>query len=471
MAEVLNKYNIVNSSIETDRIWKNNKDVTPMFQEPQFVNCLHLPIEKRTPVAMAKYAKAVELYATTNLSVREIADRCNVTSIGLSGHIGRHFRHLLFARYGLSADDKDLETVKVKPRKGQSHNTYKKYRDAIKACSDLAYIEYNISQIARKFGLNGTSLATQLRFHYQDVIPFREKLRRRLGLADNTHRGVRPWCKTIYAEAVKMYRDTDMSIPEVAEKCNVSLGGLSQHLRFYHKDVIELKEKKRIVAKRKIGSRSIGKLAGNGTYYGPKPETVAKYATALDLYMNTPLTIKEIVAKTGVSLSGFTGYLHQWYRGEKLRRRGYEWDGVSEPDLQQTRHYLKSTAYKYADAIRSLKQNPRNVAEVAAEFGFNPEVFRDYLKKHEPELAAKHGMTHRANGKLVKRACEEKYGPAIREYATSTEPLKSIVKRYGIVYNSIIGYVMRNCPDERESHRRLVEREEKKNRVSGDEKK
>jgi len=88
MVEVLNTYNIVNSSIETDRIWKNNKAVTTIVQKPRCVNCLHLPAEKRASAAMAKYAEAVEMYATTNLSVREIADRCSVTSsTGLSGHI------------------------------------------------------------------------------------------------------------------------------------------------------------------------------------------------------------------------------------------------------------------------------------------------------------------------------------------------------------------------------------------------
>lgn len=470
MAEAFNEYANVNSSIKSEKTWMKNKDVAPTLPEPQAIDCLRLRSEERTPAARVKYARAVEMYATTDLSVREIADRCGVSPGGLSDHIGKYHRKLLLARYGLSADDKDARTIKVKPKKGQSPATYRKYKDAIRACSDLAYIEYNVSQIARIFGLDGTGLASQLHFHYQDVIPFREKLRRRLGLADNTHRGVRPWCATAYAEAVKMYRDTDMPIPEVAEKCNVSPSGLSQHLRYYHKNIIELKEKKRNMAKRKTGSRPVGKLAGNGTYYGPKPETIAKYASSMELYLNTPLTIKEIVAKTGVSLGGFTGYLHQWHRGEKLRRRGYEWDGVSEPDLSGTRHYLKSTAYKYAEAIESLRKNPRHVAEVAAEFGFNAETFRGYLKKHAPELAAKCGMTRLANGKLVKRTSEEKYGAAVKEYATSTEPLKSIARRYGIVYNSIMGYVLRNCPEERESHRRLVEHEEQlKNEKNGDE--
>ena len=429
-------------------------------QEHDSYVLLSLRTEERTPAAKRKYAQSVDMYATTDMSVREIAKRCGVTAEGLSAHIGRHHRGLLFARYGLKADDKDLQAVKVKPPRGQSLITYNKYKGAIAACQDLAYIEYNISQIGRMFGHGGSTLASQLRFHYPDVIPFREKLRKRLGIADNTHRGVRPWCDEAYKEAVRMYRDTDLTIPKVAELCKVSTGGLSQHLRYYHRDVIDAKAKKRAASKRKTGSRKPGHLAGNGTVYGPKPQTVTKYAKALELFRTTGMTIREIAETCGVTQTGFAGYLHQWHRGEKLLRRGYSWDGESEPDLQGTTHYLKSSAEKYAPAIRSLKENPRPVAEVAAEFGHNPEVFRDYLKHHEPELYAQHGMMRRSDGKLVKRSSAEKYAAAIQEYATTAEPLKSIARRHGIVYNSIMGYIIRNCPKEREMHCRLVEAEE-----------
>lgn len=419
-----------------------------------------LPTGERNSVAKRKYATAVEMYAYFDLSIRRIAKLCHVTEAGLSAHIGRYHRDLLFKRYGLSADDGDLRTLKVKPPKGQSLRTYRKYKDAIAACSDLAYIEYNLSQIGRLFGLEGTGLASQLRFHYPDVIPMREKLRKRLGIADNTHRGVRPWCDDAYKEAVAMFCDTDLSIPEVAALCNVSPGGFSQHLRYYHKDVIEAKAEKRKEARRKTGSRKAGNLSGNGNAYGPKPETVEKYAKALELFRTTGMTVDEIVAATGVPKGGFSGYLHQWHRGDKLRRRGLDWDGVSEPDLLGTKRKLPSVADKYVPAIESLRKNPRSIAEIAAMFGFNPETFRDYLKKHVPELHALHGMTRRADGRLVKRSSEEKYGAAIQEYATTAEPLKSIARRHGLVYNSIMGNVLRNCPTERESHRRLVEQEE-----------
>lgn len=279
-----------------------------------------LPTSMRMPAAIRKYAEAVEMYASTNLSIRCIAEKCGVTASGLSAHLAKHHRDLLFARYGLDINDHNLKTLKVKPPKGQSLTTHLKYKDAIGACGDIAYIEYNVSQVARMFHLNGSALAAQLRVHYPDVIPTREKLRQQLGIADNTRRGARPCSVEVYAEALEMYRDTNLSIPEVAKKCNVSKSGLCQFLRFYHKDIIDIKAERRRVAAKKAGSRRPGSLSGNGRVYGPKPETVALYSTALQLYRDTSLSFDEIVEKVGVSKAGFKWYLHKWHCGEKLRR-------------------------------------------------------------------------------------------------------------------------------------------------------
>lgn len=386
-----------------------------------------------------KYAAAVALYAASELSLCRVAELSGVTSSGLSAHIARHHRALLIARYGLDACSPEAHAIKVRPPKGQSVKTHLKYKEAIEACGDVAYIELNVSQIARLFNLSGPALASQLRVHYPDIIPFRERVRQRLGLADNTHRGPRATSKEAYGEALRMYRDTDLTIPQVADRCNVSRGGFSQFMRFYHKDIVESKATRRSEAVNNNAMRCAGRLSGNGNLYGPKAETVALYAEALELYRTTAMTIRDIAARAGVPEEGFKSYLRQWHPEEKRGRS------------------RKSASEKYAPAIKSLRDNPRSVAEVAAEFGLNPEVFRGYLKAHEPMLAACQGMTRLADGRVVKQSSYEKYREAVHEFATTAEPLKSIAERHGFVYNSLLGYVLRNCPAERESHRKFVE--------------
>ena len=236
----------------------------------------YLSDEERKEAAMQKYAPAVELYASTNLSIRKIAEKCGVTPGGLSAHIGKYFRPLLFIRYKLDDQSYKGLNIKIKPPRGQSLKTHLKYKDAIEACGDIAYIELNISQIAQLFNLDGSALASQLRVHYPDIIPNREKLRRELGIADNIHRGARPSSKEIYDTALNTYRTTDLSIPEVAQRCNVSKGGFSQFLRFYHHKLISEKAKRRLAARRERGMRSPGALAGNGRLYGPNAETIKR---------------------------------------------------------------------------------------------------------------------------------------------------------------------------------------------------
>ena len=426
-----------------------------------------LPINMRERAAELKYADAVAMYADTSLPICRVAEINSVSATGLSSHIRTHHRNLLFERYGIDVKDDSLyNSIKVKPPKGQSLKTHLKYKDAIEACGDMTYIELNVSQVAQLFNLNGSSLAAQLRVHYPDIIPNREKVRQRLGIADNAHRGPRRECVEAYSEAMVMYRDSDLTIAEVAEKFGVSSSGLCRFLRFYHKDVLSQKSNRRKTAKKAVGVRKPGKLSGNGNLYGPKAETINKYADALELYRSSSLSIREIAAATGVPEAGFKGYLRQWHRCEMLDRRGFECDADSIVNLQETKRFLKATAAKYAPAIASLKENPRHVAEVAAEFGLNPEVFRKYLKNHEPELASQQGMMRQSNGKLIKYTSSEKYAQAINEYASSAESLKSIAQRHGLVYNSICGYVARNCPEEKKRHQLMVEAAEssKKNK-------
>ena len=125
-------------------------------------------------------------------------------------------------------------------------------------------------------------------------------------------------------------------------------------------------------------------------------------------------------------------------------RRGAEYrEGAS---LSQTKQYKKPTAAKYAPAIERLRAENRPTAEIAAEFGLHPECFRQYLKEHEPELYARQGMMRMENGRSISRRSMEKYAEAIRLYETTSEDLKSIARRLGIQYNSLGGFIRRNCP-------------------------
>ena len=395
------------------------------------------------PATEDQYREAIELYGSTSLSVRAICARCGVSYAGFRSYLYKYRRDLLLSRHGVAVPSvSDAARTRLRGCRGQTASARAKYGDAIAACGDAKYFEYNVSQIAHLFGLNPTGLSNQLRAHCPGLLERRELERRRLGFADNQQRGVRPWCREQYAAAVKLLRTTELTLPEVAERCGVSFTGLRQHVCFYHKDLQQTRSELRERAKTQ---RRKGHITGSGRRHEPTPGSRERYRDAVRLYRNTAMTIKEIAEKLGLNQFSFTNYLQTWHREDVFARRGAEYrEGAS---LSQTKQYKKPTAAKYAPAIERLRAENRPTSEIAAEFGLHPEVFRQYLKEHEPELYARQGMMRAPNGRSVSRRSMEKYAEAVGLYETTAEPLKSIARRLGLNYNSLGGFVRRNFPE------------------------
>lgn len=409
------------------------------------------------PKAEEKYREAIELYRTTRLSCAEICRTCKVTVSGFQRYLSLHHRDLLLARYDITCSKEEARNIKLGQLRGQLPATRAKYKEAIEACDSMDYIELNVSQIAREFGLDGTNLGRQLRTHYPGVIERREKVRERLGISDNLPRGTRRFCNEQYAEAVELLRsDRYITVQEAAERCNVSYSGLEQHLLFYHKELV----RKRIrIRKQAVRQQRKGKITGRGTLHAPKPETVALYAEALHLYRTTPMSARKIAAETKVSRKGFYEYLQKWHMDLVCQRKGIPYEEGRPVDWSKVRKYNPATKAKYAAAIDKLKESGLPTAKVAAEFGLHPECFRQYLKEHEPELYANLGMVRTESGRMVSRRSMEKYAEAVRLYGTTAESLKSLARRFGLNDCSLGQFIRRHFPELTEQHQKLVQQE------------
>lgn len=408
------------------------------------------------PETEAKYRPAYELYTATGLSIAEICRQCGISISGFSRYIGIYHRHLMLERNGIKCSREEADGIKMNQRRGQRLETHAKYKEAIAACDSMDYIEYNVSQIAREFGLSGTNLGRQLRTHYPEVLEFRERARQRLGLDDGLPRGTRPWCKVQYAEAVGLLQaDRYVTVQEAAERCNVSYSGLEQHLIFYHKELVENRIK---VRKKAVRQQRKGKITGRGTLHAPKPETIEVYAEALHLYRTTPMSVRKIAKQTGVSLRGLYDYLQTWHKEVVCERKGIPYEEGKPVEWSSVRRYNPATAAKYADAITRLKEGGLSTAKVAAEFGLHPECFRQYLKEHEPQLHASLGMKKTDNGGVMAPHSMEKYKEALNLYETTSESLKSIARRFGLNDCSLGQFIKRHFPE-------LIERRKQRKQV------
>lgn len=406
------------------------------------------------PETEEKYRQAIELYRTTELSCAEICRTCKVTVSGFQRYLSLYHRDLLLARYNITCSKAEASRIKLPQLRGQLPATRAKYKEAIEACESLDYIEYNVSQIAREFGLNGTNLGRQLRTHYPGVIEWREKVRERLGLGDNLPRGTRRYCKEQYAKVVKLLRsDRYITVQEAADSCGVSYTGLEQHLLFYHKDLV----KQRIEIREKaVGRKRKGDITGRGTLHAPSPETKEKYAEAVRLYSTTTMSALKIAKMTGISRKRFYTYLHNWHMDLICKRKNIPYEEGMTIDWSKVRKYNPATKEKYAEAIRRLKESELPTAKVAAEFGLHPECFRQYLKEHEPELYARQGMIRTDDGKVMSRHSMEKYGEAVRLYGTTTEGIKSLARRFSVNDCALRDFIKRHFPEVMEKHNELI---------------
>lgn len=395
--------------------------------------------EKRQAVkeaTIAKYREAIDLYTTTSLSIKEICEQTGVSFSAFCSYLSKHHRELILQRHNLTHHPK----ARLRGTKGQTTEGHHKYRDAITACDSQEYIEYNISQIARIFGVNCSSLANQLRRHYPEIIPRRELARQRMGITINLQYGARQWSKQGYAEAVEMLQSTDMTIEEAARACNVSHTGLREHISAYHPQIAAYRESRRTAA---VGQQVRGKRNGCWGVHQPTEDTEKKYEKAVELYRTTSLPVAEIARSAGVSKGGFHSYLRSWYPELMVERRGYD-SGIA---LKHTKRYRKDTTEKYAPAIERLAHSTLSVAEVAAEAGLNAHTFRYYLKEHHPQLLESDGMAQMPDGRRVSKRSMAKYAEAVHLYGTTPEPLHSIATRLGLNPKSLSGFIHRNHPE------------------------
>lgn len=410
------------------------------------------------PETVEKYRQAVEAYRTTALSCREICSVHGVSLQGFARYISAYHRDLMLARYNIPCSREEARHIKLQQLRGQLPGTHAKYKAAIEACDSLDFIEFNISQIARMFGLDGSGLGRQLRTHYPGVLEFREKTRMRLGINDNLPRGMRPFCKKQYRKAINLLRSNSyITVQEAADSCGVSYAGLEQHLLFYHKDLVKQRIK---IREKAVRRQRKGEITGRGTAHAPKPATVELYAEALHLYRTTPLSAMQIAARTKVPKKGFYQYLQTWHKELVCQRKGLPYEEGVPVDWSKVRKYNPATKAKYAEAIRELKESGKPTAIVAAEFGLHPECFRQYLKEHEPKLYARQGMTKTSEGKVVLRRSMEKYEEAVRLYGATPESLKSLADRFGVNVCSLRDFIKRHFPELIERHRAL-EKEKK----------
>lgn len=136
------------------------------------------------PETEAKYRPALELYTATDLSRAEICRQCGVSVSGFSRYISTCHRHLMLERNGIGCSREEADSIKISQRRGQRPETHAKYKEAVAACDSMDYIECNVSQIARLFGLNDRSPGQFIRRYFPEAVAKHREMVRQMKKTD-----------------------------------------------------------------------------------------------------------------------------------------------------------------------------------------------------------------------------------------------------------------------------------------------
>lgn len=356
-----------------------------------------------------------------------------------------------------TVDEQTLNEQKIfryMARYGQHPETEAIYRDAILACQSIDNLELTVTDIAREYDLKPECLRNQLKRHFPEILARREQMRDMLGYSRPGNRGLKKATVEKYADAIQMLRETHLTIREVAERCNVSYQGLQQHLLFYHKDIAESRLLYRTDALLKTVERNDweGSPSPNGGVRGPKAETVALYASALELYRKTDLTIRQIAARCNVPLHNFSSYIRKWYREDMEKRRSIR--AHRKNDSRNTRKNKMDMSVqavalrRYAPVLEMLRQGA-SFHEAAIQAGSTTDNLRNWVKANYPDLAKKvmaANMVPLPEGTRCKRESWDFFRDAVKEYCETDIPLKHIAGSHGMRPTSLRAFLVKHFP-------------------------
>ena len=333
-------------------------------------------------------------------------------------------------------------------RFGQRPKTRDRYAEAVQACKSIEHLDKSVGEIARMFGHGDQCLRNQLKRHFPEVLELRNRLRVLLGM-DTKLRGVSKETELKYAPAVEMLRTTDLTIAEVAQRCNVSSQGLQQHVLYHHRDLAQRRLEKRFHA---VDQRATGGMSGTGRPNRPRKATEALYAEALEMYRTTDLTVPEIALKCGVITHNFQCYLQRWCRSdmavrEKLRQEKLEQQRKEREEIGNRSRTFKALK-KYSPALKIIEDGA-TYEEAAERLGVDVGNLCWWVRNNHPEI---HWQEHQnqivwlPEGTSCRKSSWDRFGEAVHAYCETDESINEIARRFGLYPSSLRNFLVRKFP-------------------------
>lgn len=210
-------------------------------------------------------------------------------------------------------------------RYGQRDKTRERYAEAIQACGSIGFLDLTVGEIAKMFGHTDQCLRNQLKRHFPEMLAERERIRVQLGLNKQPLRGVSAHTEAKYAPAIELLRTTDLTVAEIALKCNVMTHNFQCYLQRWCRSDIAVREKLR---REKLERQRKERAAMEDRSRTSAAQR--KYAPALKL-IKEGATYREAAQKLGVNADS----LYRWVRKYhiEIHRQELRNQSVAHPNL------------------------------------------------------------------------------------------------------------------------------------------
>lgn len=255
-----------------------------------------------------------------------------------------------------------------------------------------------------------------------------------------------------YAEAIRLYEETRLSVKEIAEKTGVTAPGLSRYIQRNRRDLLMARKGLDTSEDKKTKIR----LRNHGS--GQSFLSHKKYKEAIeacDSEQYIEMTISGIAQVFGVNPSGLLNQLRNHYPDlSKRRERRRRELGLADNRHRGARKELKD---RYAGAISILEKSEKTLEEVAEESGvslsglkrfmleYRKDIVRDRERRRKEAVGDKTLGTLNGNGVFSSPApsTSEKYKEALELYKTTKLTLREIASRTGVSIDGLSWHLKR----------------------------
>lgn len=310
------------------------------------------------PETEAKYRDAIA--ACGNIiylrqTIADIARMYNVESQSLINQLKRHYPEIIPTRRELRV----MKGYEKAGRYGLKESTLKNYSAAVEMLKDPAV---TVREAAEKCGVSYSGLQQHLLFYHKDIADTRmmtrcDALLKPLVVGDFTAKGgirvPRPGTVALYSPAVEMYKNTKLSIVEIARYCGISEHNFRAYIQRWHGDLME--QRRTRVQKELKEKKS-------------RPKTVrSKSALARQKYMPSLVLIKSgySVAEAAKELNVNVDNLRSWLKFNFPEL--VESAQIGMMRLPSGKMALRKTFYKYKPIAQYIKVHPEKPTKVVAE--------------------------------------------------------------------------------------------------------